>query len=184
VAVVALAALGSLDDLVELAAVEPDAPALAAVVDLDSLAVGHRKLRSVQGTLHLASFYLQNSVALLPERPETRRGVRKLLDRLRRSGSEARVLPIAISDAAQEGALVEQFRAERSDEYAEVVSRVPAFLEEIAYERGRGRATSAEVEDSEADPRAAAEVARARAATSRRPDGPRPSRRSSAARPS
>jgi hypothetical protein len=28
---------------------------------------------------------------------------------------------------------------------------VPAFLDEIAYERGRGRATYAEVEESEAD---------------------------------
>jgi hypothetical protein len=104
-----------------------------------------RKLRS------LGALYLQNSVALLPERPETRRAVGKLLVRLRRSGSEARVLPIAISNAAQERALVEQFRAERRDEYAEVVSRVPAFLEEIAYERRRGRTTYGEVEESEAD---------------------------------
>jgi hypothetical protein len=75
--------------------------------------------------------------------------VAKLLDRLRHSGGEARVLTIAISDAAQERALIEQLRAERSDEYAEVLSRAPAFLEEIAYERGR--ATYAEVEGSEAD---------------------------------
>jgi len=104
-----------------------------------------RKLRS------LGALYLQNSVALLPARPETVRAVRKLLERLARSGGEGRVLPIAITDPGEEGAVIAQFSAERSDEYGEIVSRAPAFLEEIAYERGRGRATYAEVEESEAD---------------------------------
>jgi hypothetical protein len=104
-----------------------------------------RKLRS------LGALYLQNSVALLPERPETRRAAAKLLERLRRSGGEARLLPIAITDPIEERAVIAQFSAERSDEYGEIVSRVPAFLEEIAYERRRGRATYAEVEESEAD---------------------------------
>lgn len=104
-----------------------------------------RKLRS------LGALYLQNSVALLPERAETARAVARLCDRLRRSGSEGRLLPIAITDAQEERAVIAQFSAERSDEYAEIVSRVPAFLEEIAYERKRGRATYAEVEESEAD---------------------------------
>jgi hypothetical protein len=93
-----------------------------------------RKLRS------LGALYLQNSVALLPERPETRRAAAKLLDRLRRSGGEARLLPITITDPIEERAVIAQFSAERSDEYGEIVSRVPAFLEEIAYERRRGRA--------------------------------------------
>src|SRR5262245_18791886 len=84
-----------------------------------------RKLRS------LGALYLQNSVALLPERPATLRAAAKLLERLRRSGGEARVLPIAISDPREERGLIAQFCAERSDEYQEVVSRVPAFLEEI-----------------------------------------------------
>lgn len=104
-----------------------------------------RRLRS------LGAFYLQNSVALLPERPETVRAVAKLLERVRRSDGEGRVLPIAITDLEEERRVIAQFNAERSDEYGEVVSRVPAFLDEIAYERRRGRATYAEVEESEAD---------------------------------
>ena len=104
-----------------------------------------RKLRS------LGALYLQNSVALVPARPATVRALAKLLDRLRRSGGEGRVLPIAITDPREEQRLVEQLSAERSDEYGEIVSRVPAFLEEIAYERRRGRASYAEVEESEAD---------------------------------
>jgi chromosome segregation ATPase len=104
-----------------------------------------RKLRAV------GALYLQNSVVLLPMRPETVRAVAKLTDRLRSSGGEARSLSIAITDAEEEARLVESFRAERSDEYSEIVSRLPAFLEEIAYERRRGRATYSEVEESEAD---------------------------------
>lgn len=104
-----------------------------------------RKLRS------LGALYLQNSVALLPARPETERAITRLVDRVLRSGGEGRVLPIAITDREEEGAVIARFSAERKDEYAEIVSRVPAFLEEIAYERQRGRATYAEVEESEAD---------------------------------
>lgn len=99
----------------------------------------------------LGALYLQNSVALLPEYPATQRAVAKLVDRVRRSEGEVRVLQIAITEPEQEQSLIAEFNAERSDEYAEVVSRVPAFLDEITYERRRGRATYAEVEESEAD---------------------------------
>jgi hypothetical protein len=104
-----------------------------------------RKLRS------LGALYLQNSVALLPEHPETARAVAKLIERVRRSGGVGRVLSIAITDREEEATVIAQFSAERSDEYGEIVSRVPAFLDEIAHERRRGRASYAEVEESESD---------------------------------
>ena len=104
-----------------------------------------RKLRS------LGALYLQQSVCLLPDRPEPVRAVNRLVDRVRREGGEARVLRIAIDDAGEEAAVIEAFLAERADEYAEVCSRTPAFLEEIASERAKGRTTYAEVEESEAD---------------------------------
>lgn len=75
----------------------------------------------------------------------------KLIHHVRRAGGTARVIPIAITDTEEEATVVGRFCAERSDEYQEIVSRVPAFFEEIAYERRRGRATYAEVEESEAD---------------------------------
>jgi hypothetical protein len=104
-----------------------------------------RKLRS------LGALYLQHSVALLPARPGTRRAVAKLVDRVERSGGDIRVLPIAVTDVDYERSVIAQFNAERSDEYAEIVSRVPAFLDEIAYERRRDRVTYTELEESEAD---------------------------------
>lgn len=104
-----------------------------------------RKLRS------LGALYVQNSVCLLPQRAETTRAVARLLDRVNRGGGSGRVLPIAITDAAEEQAVIDAFGAERTDEYREICSRTPAFLEEIAMERARGRATYTEVEESEAD---------------------------------
>jgi hypothetical protein len=47
--------------------------------------------------------------------------------------------------------IIAEFNAARDAEYAEVLERLPAFGEELARERARGRATYAEVEESEAD---------------------------------
>jgi ChrB-like protein len=104
-----------------------------------------RKLRS------LGAVYLQQSVAILPERPATLRAARRLVDRIVHEGGQARSLGVAVLDSAQEGALIELFQTERADEFQEVCSRTPAFLEEIEAERRRGRTTYAEVEESEAD---------------------------------
>jgi len=104
-----------------------------------------RKLRS------LGARYLHNSVAVLPERPETVRAVNRLVDRVRREGGQASTWTIELTDPAQQRELIDGFQAERSDEYHEVCDRVPAFLAEIEQERALGRTTYAEVEESEAD---------------------------------
>ena len=104
-----------------------------------------RRLRS------LGALYLQSSVCLLPQRPETTRAVARLLDRVQREGGEARALAISLADTEEERRIVAALSAERSDEYREICSRTPAFLEEIAMERRRGRATYTEIEESEAD---------------------------------
>lgn len=104
-----------------------------------------RKLRS------LGALYLQQSVCLLPDRPEVARTVRRLLDRVRRDGGQARLLHVTLPEEAEQASIVEAFRSERATEYAEVLERVPALLEELATERARGRTTYAEVEESEAD---------------------------------
>ncbi len=104
-----------------------------------------RKLRS------LGALYLQQSVCLLPDQPEVARAVRRLLDRVRHDGGEGRVLHLALTDPGEHMAIAEEFRRERSAEYAEVLERTPAFLEELATERARSRTTYAEVEESEAD---------------------------------
>jgi len=104
-----------------------------------------RKLRS------LGALYLQQSVCLLPEREETTRQVRRLLDRVRQHGGSARSLRVTFPDSTEQQQVIGEFNAARDAEYAEVLDRLPAFGEELALERARGRATYAEVEESEAD---------------------------------
>jgi hypothetical protein len=104
-----------------------------------------RKLRS------LGALYLQQSVCLLPEREHTVRQVRRLLDRVRQRGGTGRLLHLALTDPAEERQIVGEFNAARDAEYAEVLERLPAFRAELEHERRRGRATYAEVEESEAD---------------------------------
>jgi len=104
-----------------------------------------RRLRS------LGALYLQQSVCLLPDRDPVRRQVHRLLASVRADGGTARSLTLSVEDEAQYAGLVAEFNAERDAEYAEVVERAPQFLAELEKETARGRATYAEVEESEAD---------------------------------
>ena len=61
------------------------------------------------------------------------------------------MLPIQITDPAQEHAIIERFQRERSDEYHEIVERTRQFHDELALERRRGRATYTELEESDTD---------------------------------
>lgn len=104
-----------------------------------------RKLRS------LGALYLQQSVCLLPAREPVRRQVQRLLASVRADGGTARSLTVTVDNAAEYARLVADFNAERDAEYAEVIERAPELLAELQKETARGRATYAEVEESEAD---------------------------------
>jgi hypothetical protein len=104
-----------------------------------------RKLRS------LGALYLHQSVCLLPDREPVRRQVQRLLASVWADGGTARSLTVSVEDEAQYAGLVAEFNAERDAEYAEVVERAPEFLAELEQETARGRASYAEVEESEAD---------------------------------
>jgi hypothetical protein len=99
----------------------------------------------------LGAVYLQQSVCLLPDRAPVAKTIGRLAARVRDQGGAARVLRVRITDSAELEQLIGQQQADRDVEYAEVVERVPAFLAEIATETAKGRATYAEVEESEAD---------------------------------
>jgi hypothetical protein len=70
---------------------------------------------------------------------------------VRRDGGEGRLLTVALTDPAEEHAIIGDFRRERAVEYADLLERLPEFLAELDRERARGRTTYAEVEESEAD---------------------------------
>lgn len=104
-----------------------------------------RKLRS------LGALYLQQSVCLLPARPDVVREVRRLTDRIHHQGGTARALSMTFTDAAEEQTVIDELNAARDAEYAEVLERLPELRRELADEQARGNATYAEVEESEAD---------------------------------
>src|SRR5215213_8284254 len=60
-----------LEHLVQLAAVQPDAPALRAIVDFDPLALGDAEFTSINGTVHasLSSFPTRKCVQFVSFRP-------------------------------------------------------------------------------------------------------------------
>jgi hypothetical protein len=104
-----------------------------------------RKLRS------LGAHYLRQSVCLLPATPRTTRAAARLVTRLRAEGGHGEMLRIHLTDPAQEAAVIDAIRRERTDEYHEVVQRTRQFHEELQLERRRGRATYTELEESDAD---------------------------------
>ncbi|MFE2940232.1 Chromate resistance protein ChrB [Streptomyces sp. NPDC059255] len=104
-----------------------------------------RKLRG------LGAVYIQQSVCLLPDRPQVTGTVRRLVDKVRAEGGTARCLHLTLNDPVERGELIGEFRASVATEYGEVLERLPAFFAEIATETAKGRATYAEVEESEAD---------------------------------
>jgi hypothetical protein len=118
-----------------------------------ALSAGQASLRvHVWRTLRsLGAVYLQSSVCLLPDRTEVVRDVRRLMDRVRREGGAGRWLRIMLPDPAEVDWLRGQFNEARDVEYGEVLERIPALSAELASERAKGRATFAEVEESEAD---------------------------------
>jgi hypothetical protein len=104
-----------------------------------------RNLRS------LGAHYLQQSVCLLPATPRTTRAAARVVTRLRAEGGQGEMLRIRLTDSKQEGAVIDAIQRERTDEYHEVVERTRQFHEELQLERGRGRATYTELEESDAD---------------------------------
>ncbi|SDS98818.1 hypothetical protein SAMN04488543_2785 [Friedmanniella luteola] len=98
----------------------------------------------------LGAVYFHQSVCLLPDLPRVREALAPVTARIRGQGGRVRTLTITVP-ADEHDALVAEQRDDRNEEYAEVVERVPQFLEEIVMETARGRATYAEVEESGAD---------------------------------
>lgn len=61
------------------------------------------------------------------------------------------MLRIQLTDPVEERGVLEELNAARDAECSEVLERIPALRQELAAERSKGRASYAEVEESEAD---------------------------------
>ena len=99
----------------------------------------------------LGAVYLQQSVCLLPDRPQVRDAVERLLLRVIDEGGSGRLLHVRLTDPDQQRQLTEDFGRASNAEYDDLLGRVPGFLAELESERNRGRASLVEVEENEAD---------------------------------
>jgi ChrB-like protein len=99
----------------------------------------------------LGVLYLQQSVCLLPDRPEVARAVHRLVVQVRAAGGSARMLHVHLSDAGERAQVVTEMRAAVEVEYREVLQRLPSFFSELELESARGNFTFTEIEESEAD---------------------------------
>jgi hypothetical protein len=99
----------------------------------------------------LGAVYLQQAVAVLPDRPEMRAGLDQLGERIRLAGGEASLLETASPTTEWEAELVARFDAARDAEYDEIVESVERFEDEIRRETRKKRFRFAELEESEAD---------------------------------
>ena len=112
---------------------------------------GTERVYAWRALRRLGSCYLHQAVCVLPSNAGTRSAIDKLIDHLHSRGASGEVFVIQFTDHRQEARLIERFQAERSDEYGEVVERTQEFHAELELERGRGRFTYPELEESDAD---------------------------------
>lgn len=99
----------------------------------------------------LGAVYLQQAVAVLPDRPELRAGLDQLGGRIRAGGGEVSLLETASPSAAWEDELVGRFNVARNAEYDEIIESVERFEDEIRRETRKKRFMFAELEESETD---------------------------------
>jgi hypothetical protein len=99
----------------------------------------------------LGAVYLQQAVAVLPDRPELREELDRLGQRIRVVGGEASLLETMSPSETWEEELVARFNAGRDAEYEEIIDSVERFEDEIRRETRQKRFRFAELEEGEAD---------------------------------
>ncbi len=99
----------------------------------------------------LGAVYLQQAVAVVPDRPELRVRLDQVGQKIRAFGGEASLLETASPTEGWEAELIARFNAARDAEYEEVIDSVERFEDEIRRESRKKRFRFAELEESETD---------------------------------
>jgi Protein ChrB, N-terminal len=99
----------------------------------------------------LGAVYLQQAVAILPDRQELRAELEALGQRIRDGGGEASLLVTVSPSTAWEDDTVARFNAARDAEFEEILDSVESFEDEIRRETRKQRFRFAELEEGEAD---------------------------------
>lgn len=99
----------------------------------------------------LGAMYLQQAVAVVPDRAELRTGLEHLAQRISDFGGEVSLLETTTPSLPWEEGLIGRFNATRDAEYAELTENLERFEDEIRRERRKGRFRFAQLEDVEAE---------------------------------
>lgn len=99
----------------------------------------------------LGAVYLQNGVCLLPRTDEHRRALKIIENEIASADGESVLLESVPSDKIQTDKVITRFKADRDEEYRELLGRCDAFDAEIAHERAIQHFTYAELEENEVD---------------------------------
>lgn len=99
----------------------------------------------------LGAVYLQNGVCLLPRTDEHVRRLKVLENDIATMGGDCVLLETIALDAQQETKVVDRFKADRDDQYRELLGRCRDFEAEIAKEISVRKFTYAELDEEETD---------------------------------
>jgi hypothetical protein len=99
----------------------------------------------------IGAVYLQQAVAILPDRPGTRDRLTQLAQRIRATGGEASVLETTSPSVEWSQDLIARFNEARDAEYEEVIDSVERFEDEIRRETRKRRFRFAELEEGDRD---------------------------------
>jgi len=96
----------------------------------------------------LGSLYLQQCVCILPDRPELRADVERIIEKIDAFEGEHTLFEIPHLRPADEEHIVESFRELRNKEYLEIVEECETkFVKEIEFEHFRENSTFEEAEE-------------------------------------
>lgn len=99
----------------------------------------------------LGALYLQSGVCLLPKTDDHLRALKVIENEIAEMEGEAVLLESAPLDKAQGEKVVARFRAERNEQYGELVDKCADFEAEIAKEVAADHFTYAEIEENDED---------------------------------
>ena len=94
---------------------------------------------------------LQNGVWVLPQRPDQQQFVEDLLAYIQEHGANSYIFEFGTLNQSIEDDILEQFRADRDEEYTEFCERCDALLAELERETSLEKFTFAELEETEED---------------------------------
>lgn len=99
----------------------------------------------------MGAIYLQNGVCLLPKTDDHTRQLKITENEIREMSGESILLETVALDPAQEQKVIERFRADRNEEYKELLGKCDDFEAEIAHETHINHFTYAELEENDVD---------------------------------